>query len=183
MIRRGFLTALCAGVLLGATPAISADSPLDAKPSADATWIVLGVQPETTSLTILEPVIKKGWVTGFRTGFLELGALKDSRPTDGYMALKLRPDTVYAIAYVGAMSPCAKVFTFQGGAGKVVYITTLNYSRADSAEGVFVSNLAGMSFSQDLEGARSFLKTHYPGLSDNLEAGQYRMMPNWRSRC
>jgi hypothetical protein len=74
--------------------------------------------------------------------------------------------------------PCGQVPTFQADAGKVVYITTISYRKDGStSNGLEIDMSEAANYSQDIDGARTFLKAHYPGLSDSLEQGSYQMTP------
>ncbi|MEI9996062.1 MAG: hypothetical protein WDM91_15820 [Rhizomicrobium sp.] len=70
-----------------------------------------------------------------------------------------------------AFAPCktgAKALVFDAPPGTVVYITSVTFMRAE--EGLVPS------YSNNLEGARAFLKTHYPGLADKLAQGHYHLL-------
>jgi hypothetical protein len=188
------LLALAAAAALGsATPAFpQIPAPNDARPDPNSVFFVIGVQPENTRLGIQEPKIDKSGLAG-----LFCCSLKAYRPTDGFVIVQAKPDTVYGVASSSEMfgksifgyyfEACELATTFQAGPGKVVYLTTITYqpSLVETASFVGVGPANGWlsaAFTQDLEGARAFLKAHYPGLSDNLEQGQYRLTPMYR-RC
>ena len=54
--------------------------------------------------------------------------------------------------------------------GKVTYIANVAYTK--NAKDLSLSS----DYSEDLEGARAFLKAHHPELADRLEQGSYQMM-------
>lgn len=62
----------------------------------------------------------------------------------------------------------AMVFT--PPAGKVTYVGSVSFDRDKE------TLKATASYSNDLEGARNFLKTHHPELADRLEQGSYQIM-------
>jgi hypothetical protein len=69
-----------------------------------------------------------------------------------------------------AFAPCktgAKALVFDAPPGTVVYITSVTFTR--SGDGLVPA------YSEDLESARAFMKTHYPRLADKLEQGRYQL--------
>lgn len=182
MIRRRLLAGLAVAIGACAGPALSDTPPSDAKPSPDVAWLVIGIQPATARMEIDEPLIKNGHVWSFRYN------LNAYRPVDGYIVVKARPGVLYGVGASSLMfgksifgvryKPCGQVPTFQADAGKVVYVTTIAYrSEGVTTYGPAIDMAESATYSQDLEGARAFLKAHYPGLSDSLEQGRYEMTP------
>lgn len=133
-------------------------------------------------MEIDEPWMKNGTVWSFHYN------LNAYRPVDGFIVVKVRPGVPYGVAASSLMwgksifgvryKPCGQVPTFQAEGGKVVYITTIAYrSEGSTSYGSLINMAESATYSQDLEGARAFLKAHYPGLSDSLEQGSYEMTP------
>lgn len=158
------------------------EPPADVKPSPDVAWLVIGIQPATVRMEIDEPWVKNGEIFDFHYN------LNAYHPVDGYIIVKAQPDKPYGVAASSLMfgksifgiryKPCGQVPTFHAGPGQVIYVTTINYHTAGAAnEGTYMNFAEGASYSQNLEGARAFLKAHYPGLADSLQQGQYEMVP------
>jgi len=158
----------------------------DVTPDPSAAWLVIGVKPTNARLEIDEPYLRKGVARSFHysaDGF---------SPIDGFIVVKARPDRVYGIAAFSRMLPgtifgmrllpCGEVPSFKASAGRVVYFTTANYRTADpEPEGMQSANFAthafeAVTYTQDLEGARAFLRKHYPALSDSVEQGTAEML-------
>jgi hypothetical protein len=164
-------------------PAFAEAPTADAKPSADVAWLVIGIQPADARMEIDEPLVKNGVAWSFHY------KLNAYHPTDGFIVVKAEPGKAYGVAASSLMfgnsifgkryKPCGQVPLFQADAGKVVYITTITYRDEGATMNRFgVINLAeAATYSQDLDGARAFLKIHYPGLSDSVEQGGYQMTP------
>lgn len=184
MIRKNLAVWLTLLASLGADSALADDTPPDTKPSPDVAWLVIGVQPKTAQLEIDEPRMHNGVVVSFHY------RLDAFRPVDGFILVKAHPGTVYAVAASSLMAgssifgvrykPCGQVPSFQAAGGKVVYFTTMTYrGEGAHAPGILVE---GHDYSQDMEGARAFMKAHYPGLADSLEQGQMEKL-EMGSKC
>lgn len=182
MIRRQRSAFVGLAVLAFVSPAFAEAPPPDAKPEPDVAWLLIGIQPATARLEIDEPRLKQGVVWSFHYN------LSSYSPVDGFILVKAQPGTIYGVAASSLMKgksifgvrykPCGKVPTFKAEAGKVAYITTIAYrSEGATFDGLLINMAESATYSQDLEGARAFLKTHYPGLSDSLEQGAYEMTP------
>ena len=154
----------------------------DVTPTADVAWLVIGVAPPTARLEIDEPAIKDGMIWSFKY------RLQMYRPVDGFILVKVEPGKNYGVAASSLMAgnsifgirykPCGQFPMFKADAGKVVYITSMNYRPTGMTSGAGVMNFAeGVAYSQDLQGARAFLAAHYPGLAPALEQGSYEMTP------
>lgn len=80
-------------------------------------------------------------------------------------------DAVIGSAYQAG----SKTLVFDVPAGKVVYITSVSYSRGQS-DTVYYSTLSP-DYHSDIAAARNFMRKHYPALADRLEQGSFRIMP------
>ncbi len=151
-------------------PAFAETPKSDAKPSRDAAWFVIGIQPANARVEVQEPWIKNGVVWSFHVNF------KSYVPEDGFILVKGDPGKAYGVAAGAGLRyrPCGSVALFHADAGTVVYITSISFAGAGAP------GLEALSYSQDMEGARAFLKAHYPGLSDSLEPGRYQMAQHAR---
>jgi len=177
-MRRLAALALC--VL--ATPAMAGAPPADVRPGPDVGWIVLGVQPERTRMEIDRPIMRSGRIRRFA---IDLNA---EYSKDGFIVWKVKPDTVYGVAASALMwgksifgiryMACGHAPTFEAGAGKVLYVGSLSYRGVGSGStGGALEFQEAFSQTDDIESARAFLKTHYPGLADSLEHGAMEMTP------
>jgi hypothetical protein len=182
MISKKRLWGVGLAVAMLARPALSQSINSDVKPSSEAVYFVLGIQPVTARMEIDEPLLKSGSIWSFRYN------MSSYHPVDGFIVVKGKPNTAYGIGASSLMlgksvfgaryKPCGQVPLFQAEAGKVVYVTTIAYrSEGVKSYGPLIDMAESASYSQDMDGAREFLKAHYPGLSDSLEQGKYEMMP------
>lgn len=187
MVHRVF-SGLAATIMVAwAATALAGEPVSDAKPAPDVAWLVIGIQPDDTRVEIKEPIVRDGMIRNYQFGFNAPHAV------DGFVVVKVKPGTPYGIAssrQMYGMLPAGPVFqacgrapVFQADAGKVVYITSITYRNVGGSaipRGIRFDQTS--TYSQDLEGARAFLKAHYPGLSDSVEQGGYEMVPIAR-RC
>jgi hypothetical protein len=189
MIGRNLLRVIVVAILAVATPAFCGMPPPDVKPAPDTAWFVIGIQPVNRLIELKELRVKDGVVESYHAFPIEM-----TRPADGYIVFKARPGVVYGVVASSAMAgnsifgirykACHQIATFQAEAGKVVYFTTFNYARTSGPEPAQgAAFYEGISYTTDLEGARAFLQTHYPGLSNSLEQGQYPMLPIIADSC
>ena len=179
------LIALAMATICG--PVLAGDPSADVKPSPDVAWLVIGIQPVHARMEIDEPWMRKGVIWNFHYN------LTAYHPVDGFILVKAKPGALYGVAASSLMwgksifgvryKPCGQVPTFQAAGGKVVYFTSIAYRGAGvGGYGPFLDMRESAAYGQDLEGARAFLKAHYPGLADSVEQGSYEMMPMAR-RC
>lgn len=182
-MKQNYLLAVAALCAAAVAPNAFAEAPTpDVKPCADVAWLVIGIQPATAAVEIDEPWVKKGVVWGFHY------RMKSYHPDGGFIVVQVEPEKTYGVAASSLMfgksifgvryKPCGQVPTFRAERGKVVYITTISY-RPDgvTSDALGINMAEAASYSQDLEGARTFLKAHYPELGDSLEQGSYQMAP------
>jgi hypothetical protein len=106
-------------------------------------------------------------------------------PEDGFIVGRSKEGTLLGISMVQPhtsktdlfeplTTPCeGRTLTFTARGGKVVYITSAHYQLHTGGNGV--ADGLEANFSSDLEGARAFLKKHYPNLADKLEQGSYEL--------
>jgi hypothetical protein len=185
MICKNLLACLVLAIFVVASPATAGTPSPDVKPSPDVGWIVIGVQPENMRIEIKELRLKDGAVgpAGYHAFPLDM-----TMPTNGFIVFKARPGAVYGIVAASVMAKggffgmrfkaCRQIAAFQAEGGKVVYFTSLTYSSSTGPAPAFGSAAyQGINYTQDFEGARSFLQTHYPGLSTSVEQGRYPMVP------
>jgi hypothetical protein len=163
-----------------AGPAVADNPPPDAKLSPDTAWLIIGIQPTNARIEVDEARMDKGCIRRFSYN------MNAYHPVDGFIVVQVEPGKPYGIGASSLMigksifgvryKPDHQAPVFQGVAGKVEYIASISY-RADSSIAAEQSSALGeaANYSQDLEGARAFLKAHYPGLSDGLEQGGYQM--------
>jgi hypothetical protein len=73
--------------------------------------------------------------------------------------------------------PCGNHLTmsFAAPGGKVIYLADIGFDT--DGKGM------KMRYAQNIEGARAFLKAHYPDLADKLEPGHYDLVPVNAGRC
>jgi hypothetical protein len=186
MVRK-MVSAVTALVVAASAPEVFADNPdADVRPSADAAWLVIGIQPATARMEIDEALIRNGKIRRFNYNFSAY------HPVDGFIVVKVKPGTVYGIGASSLMfgksifgvryKPCGHAVTFQADAGKVVYVTTISYhAEGTRYAGPGIDFLEGADYSTDIDGARAFLRAHYPGLSESLEQGAYETSPMERA--
>lgn len=151
----------------------------DAGPPSDKEgYVVLGIQPEFTQVSLFPGRISDGV---FHQNAL-LPAEFAGQPEDGFAVTRASAGTVLAITYVvmfanksdafrTPMVPCSgsKTLVVTVPAGKVIYLGNLRYQ---SFPGV-----VRPQFSNDFDAAKAYMTTHYPKLADKLEQGRFELMP------
>lgn len=147
-------------------------------PSMNESYVVLGVEPEFTQVSLFRGSISDGV---FHQNLI-LPASFAGQPEDGFVVTRSSAGEVLAITYVVMYSskedsfrpvlvPCAgaKTAVYAVPEGKVVYIGSVRYRQYGA--GVVPQ------FGQDFEAAKAFMATHYPKLADRLEAARFDLMP------
>ncbi len=175
--------------LLVAALALAACAPvarLDASvagPGEQDCYYVIRVTPTTARLDIPEGKIKDGRFD-FGLQWAEHWLAPDE---DGYIVAKVRGGTMLGVHEVVISfskdfvmgqdyAPTSHTLVFDAPAGKVVYITNISYRSAPS-QGAFQQPGLAPTYKTDIEGARAYLKQHYPLLADKVEQGTYSFMP------
>ncbi|MEJ0044017.1 MAG: hypothetical protein WDM81_18180 [Rhizomicrobium sp.] len=173
------LRALCACLALAALSAcISSPEDLAAPPSGQDSYVVLGVAPADMNLQIVNGRLRKGV---FSAGLFRLTELSYKPDDGGYVVMKVPGNADYAV--VSAVSTIwrqsflgekyvpsgAKTLVFEAPAGKVVYVTSLQYRRG--------AGRLDVTPTQDLERARAYLHDHYPALAGRLTQARYAFLP------
>jgi hypothetical protein len=171
------LSAGCAGGIGGAWD-LGRASRDAGPPSGNEGYIVLGVQPEFTQVSLF-----RGSVSGgvFRQNPL-LPAAFAGQSDDGFVVTRASAGDILAITYVvmftgkndafeRVMVPCAGARTLVTTvpAGKVIYVGNVGYR--NNGFGV------APEFGNDFDGAKAYMATHYPKLADKLEQGRFDLMP------
>ena len=175
----GFLVA----AVLWVVPAISESPSADSRPDPDSTWLVVGVQPSNMRMEVDEiaPFDDARW------RFHYAMSLAAYYPVDGFIVVKVKAGATYGLGGASVMSgkifglrfqPCNTAAVFQAEPGKVLYFTSISFEPSGREQGQDSSRtFEHLTYSQDVEGARAFLKAHYPGLSENMERGQCKIVP------
>jgi hypothetical protein len=75
--------------------------------------------------------------------------------------------------------PChnTKVLVFAAPAGKVVYLTDVRYYVDPT------TSLVSEAYHSAIDGARTFMTSHYPKLAGKLQQGEYKIMPYAGTEC
>ncbi|MGA0602516.1 hypothetical protein ACO2Q3_17545 [Caulobacter sp. KR2-114] len=181
---RVVLAATVAVLLAATTSAAVAEAPAaDATPQPDVAWLLIGAQPDFARLSIDPVKVRKGVL---RFPFTSHAYY----PQAGLILIKAQPGQLYGLSESALMwgrpllgahyLACDRTATFQAAGGQVVYFGTFDVEVAGQAPTRTVQgyNLhAREELSQDLEGARAFLKANYPGLAARLEQGAPQDMP------
>jgi len=167
----------CAGGVGGAWDIGRAGHDADL-PSGKESYIVLGIQPEYTQVSLFRGRVSDGV---FHQNVL-LPASFVGQPEDRFIVSRSSARDVLAITYVvmftnksdafqPVLVPCegAKTAVISVPAGKVIYVGDVRYQY--SARGVVPE------FSNDLDAAKAYMTTHYPKLAEKLEQGQFDLMP------
>jgi hypothetical protein len=171
----GKIRLACAGLIALAVAGCSAPMP-DANAavqSSDDAYFILGLQPRNMMLQIDQVEIKNDAITRFVNSL----PLHEYGQTQGdFVVVKEKGDTQLAIQSIAIMAghsifgvlyrPCKGTLTFRAPAGKVVYITNIDY--ISSGAGHIVP-----AYHQDFQGAQDFLTLHYPLLAGKLEQGRF----------
>jgi hypothetical protein len=175
---RSLVRALVLGViavLCAACPSMPRPS-VDAAITDDATYFVVGVEPNSARFDLSSGTVKDGI---FNAGIL--WAPHWYAPSeDGYLVVRATRGETLAIVEIQMMSsntsligpvyvPCARTLVLESPPGKVVYLTHMTIRAARGG--------VGPTFHRDLEAARAYMHAHYPALADHLEQGQPQMLP------
>jgi len=179
-ISKALLSALVCGLIssLGACATVTiGDVPSTATlNSTDESYYVLGLSPAQMRAMIVEGSVEIGQ---FEQQHVPLTPFVMNAPRDGFLVehsgsgrmLELQQVFDESGAIPVAFAPCktgAKALVFRAPPGTVVCIASLNFMRA--------GDVLAPDYSSDLEGARAFLGTHYPGLANKAEQGQYQLL-------
>lgn len=172
-----------------AAPVLAAEPPqLAAPPGPDEVYFVLGVEQDDALLEVRPVVVRDG---ALREAKFSLASHK-FRAEGGYVVLKAHANELLAVESVSMMlgktflgsrfEICGKTPVFQSTGGKVVYVTSMDYESPrpslgyDPAVGSVQRTTLDTHYSQDLSGARAFLKARYPSLADTVEQGRFDML-------
>jgi len=167
------LTAGCAG---GKWEMGRADRDAD-PPSANESYVILGLQPQNTQVNVF-----RGWISDgvFHQNPL-LPATFAGEPEGGFVVTRSSAGEAVAITNVVVYSknalfprllvPCegSKTVVFTVPAGKVIYIGSVRYES--------IAGGVAPRFGNEFDAARAFMTTHYPKLADTLEQGRFDLMP------
>jgi hypothetical protein len=176
----GFLLIFCAGCA-GSIGRVDRDATVD---SNSDSYFVIGVKPEFTQVLIF-----KGWVT--EAGFYQNPLLPAtvSYPVEGgFIVGKTHAGAINALTKailysrksdwgVGGMVHCkdSKSLVFVAPAGKVIYLTSLNYRW----------EVGGLieEYRQEFSAAKAYMESHYPNLAQKLEIGKFDLMHVTTEKC
>lgn len=154
----------------------------DAPPPPDRSYVLIGVEPEDTQLSLLTGRIDEDG--DFRGPIIFMLGHEDW-PVDGFFLVDAKADSTMALVQVGIgraslfgvpmgssyrYNFCeGPTLAFDAPAGKVRYLTHIRFTANGSK--------AYPQMHNDLEAARAFMAAHYPALAPSLEQGDYRMAP------
>jgi hypothetical protein len=148
----------------------------------DDTYVLFGVDPNTVRIDIEEATIEDGAVAHFDHSFpWHLYGPAD----DGFILAKVKPGVQLAIqathlSPIGLLpgprfKPCDGTIAFQAPAGSVAYVTSVAYDYGGVSYGWTGQTIHFQThYTQDLEGARAYLKQHHPELADKLQQAAAR---------
>ncbi len=172
-IASAVLVALCgACTTLGAVDA-------SASLQGDSAYYVIGIAPAQTRVMIVDGDLVGGrFSRSAASRLMPFSANVMNVPQDGFLLGKVRGGTTLGIDTVfdesgwpaRAFAPCdggAKTVAFTPAAGTVVYLTSLTL--VPSGDGL------QPHYRDDFEGARAFLKAHYPNLVAKIARGTYTL--------
>jgi|HubBroStandDraft_5_1064220.scaffolds.fasta_scaffold99178_2 hypothetical protein len=175
-------TCFALAMLAAAAPA-SAGTTI-ATPGEDRAVFVIGVGPSRAEVSVSKGSVVDGvfhHATWTSLTFVDT-------PQDGYIIAEAPAGSTQAIVEVTMkpevfmesqrrLIPCNGSLTmvFDAPAGKVIYLASIFYRTV--SEGI------RPLYRQDIEGARTFLKAHYPQLADKLESGHYDLKPAQTGAC
>jgi hypothetical protein len=170
-----FALLLCVG-WAGTQGGARADSP------GDDTYVLIGVDPNTVRIDIEETTIADGAVVRYEHSFPpHLYGPGD----DGFILAKVKPGVDLAITAthlspIGLLpgprfKPCNGTIAFQAPAGSVAYLTSIAYEYGGLSYGWTGQQVHVQThYTQDLEGARAYLKRNHPELADRLQQAPAR---------
>ena len=181
MTTRMTLSAILAVLAVAACTSLGEIDPA-APPSAGDAYYVIGVAPEFTKVAIPDGHVENGRFVASDAADLYNANTRFGFPVDGYILGKATGEPFAAITSVQLHSsatqllsiphmPCQeglKTVVFQAQAGKVLYIANLRYLE--------ISGTLVTAATNDIDGARAFLKAHYPRLASQLEQGTYQRL-------
>ena len=161
-----------------ASCALPAPSSNSAPPSGDDAYFVLGVTPENVRIDIVDGTIRNG---AFNLPFIRLMTPSYMPSPGGYIVVKAKGGASYGLLTAGMMfgdqgvfgefyQPSGGTLVFNVPVGKVIYVTNIVYHRNSGYRLM-------MDQAPDRQGARDFMRQHYPQLADRLEQGQFGFLP------
>jgi hypothetical protein len=164
----GLLSTLTACTVGDVAPDATLNSPSDA-------YYVIGLSPPQTRALVVQGAVTNGV---FEQRHVPLTPFVNV-PTDGFLighsgsgrTLELQQVFDERHTLIRGYAPCktgAKALVFDAPPGTVVYITSVTFVQTKDGLVPF--------YASDLEGARAFMKTHYPALADKLEQGHYQLL-------
>ncbi len=149
--------------------------------SSDSEVTVIFGAKSAFRVAMIRGVSSGGEFTANREGFTA-----NIRPEDGYVVTQL-PETTGGLLYavtqfqnerggeVFGKCEWKQALTFEGQGRKVIYLGDLNV-RANGEQ-------IDLEHSNDIEGARLFLNSHYPKLSGQVEYAEPKLLPYAKSDC
>lgn len=171
-------------------------------PSRADTYVLLGVQPAATEVVLSAGTVQDGKFEQSFAGHLWGGHTYWARSEDGYVLIKTDDEPTLALLRVFSRrtthsllgtwyTPCAdagsrnlaeaimatrgtiagNAMVFEPPIDKVTYIGSVAFARNEEQDSLTPT------YTNDLEGAREFLRTHHPELADKLEQGTYELTP------
>jgi hypothetical protein len=172
----GALALACAGCSAPMPDATAAVQP------GEDSYFVMGVQPKNMMLQIDQVEADR-----LSAHFVHSLPPHLYGQSDGdFIVVKVKGGADYGIQSASIMAghtmfgrrftPCHKTLMFTVPAGKVIYVTNVEYSGDGSGRLAF-------HYHQDIGGARDYLAAHYPLLVGKLDQGSYRQAPFWGVGC
>jgi hypothetical protein len=146
------------------------------KPSVNESIIVIGTKPEYAKVIIFEGVIKNGI---FRQAFNEAATIADV-PENGYLIAKATAGKTLAITVINDTKTSdffshyficgeTKTVAFDVPAGKVIYITDLEYPLESKGKNiVYIDNFTG---------AQKYIDSNFINLKNSLEKHNVNYIP------
>jgi hypothetical protein len=163
-------------------------------------YFLIGVGPSDTRLTVEGGTMKNNiwyspdgsWISDASDGGFIFGKIRGDTPqaiTQAYFYADKTEKTgaekatrdIFRLALGLTPSFLGRKFCFEDSsvefqvpAGKIMYITSVNYTYVPGS--IPRWDRLEPTFSSDLTGARKFLSSHYPQLENLLEQGTYQIM-------
>jgi hypothetical protein len=148
----------------------------------DDAYFVIGVQPETATILLVDGSVEGGQFERLDDVFGPLLVPFSGPPKDGYVVGKAQPGhNTLAISQIGleqSYAPCngARTVVFDVAPGSIVYVTDVRYT--PNPAGTTMGQAALIpAYHQDIDGARAYLRSHYPKLADKLQMARKQMLP------